>query len=73
MRITEIHNNFKYNPKQSFKRAPSDKIVLENGLTEAQEYPLIVKQAKDFLGLKNLALILHQSSFPVKKNDIYKP
>ena len=62
-----LSNNYIY----SFKRAPSNSIILENGLSEYQDYPLVIKEAKDFLNLKNLALIMHQSSFPVKNNDMF--
>lgn len=71
MRIAKSQNLLHMSNVQSFKRAPSNSIILDNGLTENQDYPLVIREAKDFLGLKNLALILHQSSFPVKNNDFF--
>jgi len=69
MRINKIlHFNIN---KPSFKREPSKTVMLENGLTEFQEYPKVITEAKDYLGLKNLCLVLHQSSFPVKDNDMF--
>lgn len=66
-----INKNFKIYNTPSFKREPSKNVMLKNGLSEAQEYPIIIQEAKDFLGIDNLALILHQSSFPIKDNDLF--
>lgn len=56
----------------AFKRAPSpEKRVEWNNKTEVEDYPATIKEAKDFLGMHNLGLILHQSCFPVKDNDIF--
>lgn len=69
MQITKIQNLNTYKP--SFRREPSRNVMLKNGLNEQQEYPLVIQEAKNFLGINNLALILHQSSFPVKDNDLF--
>ena len=74
MKISPLTNfNITKNRSQPvFKRAPSpDIIVDEKGTTEEQDYENTIRRAKNFLGIANLALILHQSSFPVKKNDLF--
>ena len=74
MKISPLTNfNITKNRSQPvFKRAPSpDIIVDEKGTTEEQDNENTIRQAKNFLGIANLALILHQSSFPVKKNDLF--
>lgn len=61
-----------YQTASSFKRAPREDInVPWNGKSEVEEYPKAIEDAKKFLGIQNLALILHQSSFPVKDNDVF--
>ena len=56
----------------SFKRAPKEDVKVPwNGKSEVEEYPKAISDAKEFLGIKNLALILHQSSFPVKDRDLF--
>lgn len=71
MKILSIKNS-SYNQKISFKRAPSnEKKVPWSNNTEVEEYPKVIQEAKDFLGIKNLALVLHQSSFPVKDKDVF--
>lgn len=65
----KIHQNWH---AQNFKRAPkSDLIIDEKGTTEEQDYTNTISEAKNLLGIKNLSLILHQSSFPVKDNDLF--
>lgn len=67
-------NNFTA-PKLShlaFKRAPSPEIKREkDSPVEEKEYPTLIAEAKDLLGLHNLCLIVHQSSFPVKNDDTF--
>lgn len=56
----------------AFKRAPRPDVVVDKkGTTEEQDYENTLRMAKNFLGIANLALILHQSSFPVKDNDLF--
>ena len=73
MKIHQIQNSFYCtNQNKSFKRAPKSDIKVpwcEN--SEEIEYPKAIADAKSFLGIKDLALILHQSSFPVKDNDLF--
>ena len=70
MKITSIIQKNIYNP--SLKRAPNEHaIVAWNKKTELQDYADTIQEAKDFLGIKKLSLILHQSCFPVKDNDIF--
>lgn len=70
MKITNITYPNSY--KLSCKRAPSEHaIVAWNKKTEAQDYADTIKEAKDFLGIKKLSLILHQSNFPVKYQDTF--
>ena len=74
MKISALssYNFLSKNFKPAFKRAPSpDIIVDEKGTTEEQDYANTISEAKKVLGIKNLALILHQSSFPVKNNDLF--
>lgn len=74
MRIT-AYNSFvapkNYANKPAFKRAPSPNITMPDGRTEEKYYADTIKEAKLYLGITNLALILHQSSFPVKHNDLF--
>ena len=70
MRIHSI--NTTYHTASNFKRAPREDIAVPwNGKSEVEEYPKAIDDAKKFLGIQNLALILHQSSFPVKDNDVF--
>ena len=70
MKILSLTNHHFAAP--SFKRAPSEDIKVPwNGKPETEEYPKAIADAKEFLGIKNLALILHQSSFPVKNRDLF--
>ena len=70
MRILNLTNTYYTAP--SFKRAPREDVKVPwNGKSEVEEYPKAIADAKDFLGIKNLALILHQSSFPVKDKDLF--
>lgn len=68
-------NNFTktYMPKssQSFSRAPNPAIKMDSGEDEETFYKNTIQEAKTYLGIKNLALILHQSSFPIQTNDLY--
>ncbi len=65
MKITKIFNSYTASP--SFKRAPDSSRKMPDGRNEEQFYSDTLKDAKKFLGITNLALILHQSSFPVKR------
>ena len=70
MKILSLTNTYYTAP--SFKRAPRDDVKVPwNGNSEVEEYPKAIADAKKFLGIKNLALILHQSSFPVKDKDLF--
>ena len=69
MKITRLSNTYTASP--SFKRAPDPARTMSDGRNEEQFYSDTIKEAKDFLGITNLALILHQSSFPVRDNDLY--
>ena len=69
MKITKIFNSYTASP--SFKRAPDSSRKMPDGRNEEQFYSDTLKDAKKFLGITNLALILHQSSFPVKDNDLF--
>lgn len=74
MKLQKLNNFSIHNQSElSFKRAPSDEIKREPDatMTEEQEYPTVIKEAKDYLGIRNLALIMHGSSFPVAKNDLF--
>ena len=63
----KINNRF---VASNFKRAPKADVVIDDkGTTEEQDYAQTIVDAKTFLGITNLSLILHQSSFPVKDND----
>ncbi len=55
----------------SFKRAPKEEIIMPDGRNEQQFFTDTIQQAKSFLGIKNLGLILHQSCFPVKDKDVF--
>lgn len=69
MRISKIvNNNFAF---PSFKRAPNPAIQMPNGQNEEEFFQTTVTDAKKLLGITDLALILHQSSFPVKDNDLF--
>ena len=70
MKILSLTNTYYTAP--SFKRAPREDVKVPwNGNSEVEEYPKAIADAKKFLGIKNLALILHQSSFPVKDKDLF--
>lgn len=70
MKILNLTNTYYTAP--SFKRAPREDVKVPwNGNSEVEEYPKAIADAKKFLGIKNLALILHQSSFPVKDKDLF--
>lgn len=70
MKIQSLTNTYYTIP--SFKRAPREDVKVPwNGNSEVEEYPKTIADAKELLGIKNLALILHQSSFPVKDNDLF--
>ena len=70
MKILSLTNTCYTAP--SFKRAPREDVKVPwNGNSEVEEYPKAIADAKKFLGIKNLALILHQSSFPVKDKDLF--
>lgn len=70
MKILSLTNIYYTAP--SFKRAPREDVKVPwNGNSEVEEYPKAIADAKKFLGIKNLALILHQSSFPVKDKDLF--
>ena len=70
MRISNLTNTYYTAP--TFKRAPREDVQVPwNGKSEVEEYPKAIQDAKDYLGIKNLALILHQSSFPVKDRDLF--
>lgn len=70
MKIQSLTNTYYKIP--SFKRAPREDVKVPwNGNSEVEEYPKAIADAKELLGIKNLALILHQSSFPVKDNDLF--
>lgn len=74
MKINLVNNNTFLNShsnKKSFKRAPNKDIVMPDGRNEEKFYADTIQDAKSFLGISNLALILHQSSFPVKENDLF--
>lgn len=76
MKITNITNNrganlFAAQVQPSFKRAPKQDIIMPDGRNEEQFYGDTIQEAKSFLGIKNLGLILHQSSFPVKDKDVF--
>lgn len=76
MRIFTVSSAYTYNGKNQnrpvFKRAPrGDVKVPWSDRSEVEEYPKAIEDAKKFLGIKNLALILHQSSFPVKDRDVF--
>ena len=72
MKIKNNTSNFYMNKNTAFKRAPKPDInVYWNNKPETEEYPKSISDAKKFLGIKDLALILHQSSFPVKNDDIF--
>lgn len=68
-KATKLSNTF----DPSFKRAPRADLIVdkENNLTEEQDFELTLRTAKALLGITNLALILHQSSFPIKENDLF--
>lgn len=77
MKIIEL-NSFKasklpINQELSFKRAPRADVIVDetNNLTEEQDFEQTIRAAKTLLGITNLTLILHQSSFPVKDNDLF--
>ena len=70
MKIQSLTNTYYKIP--SFKRAPREDVKVPwNDNSEVEEYPKAIADAKELLGIKNLALILHQSSFPVKDNDLF--
>ena len=70
MKILSLTNTYYTAP--SFKRAPREDVKVPwNGNSEVEEYPKAIADAKKFLGINNLALILHQSSFPVKDKDLF--
>ena len=70
MKILSLTNTYFTAP--SFKRAPKEDVKVPwNGKSEVEEYQKTIADAKEFLGIKNLALILHQSSFPVKDRDLF--
>lgn len=75
MKVTAYKNTVykqTYNKNSlTFKRAPSSEIKMPDGRSEEEYYSDTIKKAKQFLGITNLALILHQSSFPVKDNDLF--
>ncbi len=75
MKITSlnINQNAKSFALPAFKRAPSPSMIVDGhtGMTEETDYSNTISDAKKFLGIKNLGLILHQSSFPVKDDDIF--
>lgn len=75
MKITAYKNivyNQIYNKNSlTFKRAPNPEITMPDGRTEEEYYSDTIKEAKHFLGITDLALILHQSSFPIKNNDLF--
>lgn len=74
MRITAINSyaaSSKNNQNRAFKRAPNPNVLVPDGRTEEKYYADTIQAAKSFLGITNLALILHQSSFPVKDNDLF--
>lgn len=47
----------------SFKRAPKP--------SEEKDFHNDIQEAKEYLGIKDLALIMHGSSFPISKSDLY--
>ena len=70
MKILSLTNTYFTAP--SFKRAPKEDVKVPwNGKSEVEEYQKTIADAKEFLGIKNLAMILHQSSFPVKDRDLF--
>lgn len=76
MKIFTVSSAYTYNGKNQnrpvFKRAPREDVKVPwSDRSEVEEYPKAIEDAKKFLGIKNLALILHQSSFPVKDRDVF--
>lgn len=72
MRVSSLINYASQTNILNFKRAPNPNIrVPWNNQPETEEYTNTINDAKNFLGIKNLSLILHQSSFPVKDQDIF--